>query len=94
MNLTDYEKLMAEIITPLDFPTLTRLKTDVAQLWQERQTQEPDQPNPLMELAAVAWESLKDVNAETYWAEREKELAESRASWAEKEMMLDRERGL
>lgn len=92
MNAIEYEKLMAEIIVPLDISTLTKLEADVARLLQHRQAGNPATRRPMMELVAMAREDLHGLDMEKYWAERERELEESRNSWAEREQELDMER--
>ncbi|MDR1922634.1 MAG: hypothetical protein LBS31_12970 [Candidatus Adiutrix sp.] len=84
MKIIEYEKLLAEL-APLDISTLTRLEADLARLVQRRQAEKSGQRRSIMELAALAGESLRDLEPEKYWSEREKNLAESRASWADRE---------
>ncbi|MDR1040288.1 MAG: hypothetical protein LBR80_09020 [Deltaproteobacteria bacterium] len=91
MDTNDYEKLLAEI-APLDLVTLTRLEADLARLRQERQAEKFARRRPIMEFTSLAIESLGELNPESYWDDREKELGESRTSWADRENELDRER--
>lgn len=89
MKNLEYEELLARII-PLDLATLTRLEADLTRIVTQRQIERSSRKHSLMELAAQAAESLKDLDQADYWAEREKELADSRNSWADKEASIDR----
>lgn len=91
MKAIEYEKLLAAI-APLDLSTLARLEADLARLVRQRQSEKSAQRRPIMELAALAGESLKGLDHASYWLEREEELEGSRASWAEQEIELSRER--
>jgi hypothetical protein len=86
-----YDKLLAEIM-PLDISTLTRLEADLTRLLHQRQAEKSGERRSIMKLAALAAESLRGLEPAGYWAEREKDLAESRASWAERENELGLER--
>ena len=58
----------------------------LAKLVQARQRNEkPMQKPKLADILTKARESLAGVNLESYWIERERELAESRASWNRQE---------
>lgn len=81
MNTVEYKKLLAEI-APLDLSTLTRLEADLVRLLQQRQSEKPGKRRSIMDLADQARESLGQVEPENYWTEREKDLEDSRASWA------------
>ncbi|MDR1044686.1 MAG: hypothetical protein LBP33_06150 [Candidatus Adiutrix sp.] len=91
MKAIEYEKLLAEI-RPLDLSTLTRLEGDLARLVRQRQVEKSGRRRPIMELAALAGESLDGLEPERYWVDRENDLEGSRASWAEREFELDPER--
>ena len=84
-----YEELLAQIV-PLDLTTLTRLEADLTRIVNQRQAEKAGRRCSLMELTAQAGESLKGLDQADYWAELEKELAESRNSWADEESGLDR----
>lgn len=86
MEAVEYEELLAQI-KPLDLSTLTRLEVDVNRLLQERQA-ENGGGKTIAELAAQAREFLRGKDREKYWAERERELKESRDSWTEREKKL------
>lgn len=84
MKAVTYEKLLADIM-PLDLSTLTRLEADLTRLVQQRRAEKSGERRSMMELAALAAESLRGLESERYWAEREKELTESRNSWTNRE---------
>jgi hypothetical protein len=91
MKLLEYEKLIAAIM-PLELSALTRLEADLARLVQQRRAEKSGEHRSIMELAALAGESLHGLEPENYWAGREKDLEQSRASWADRENELDWER--
>jgi hypothetical protein len=89
MKIIEYEKLLAEIAL-LDFSALSKLEADLARLVQRRQAEKSGKRRSIMELATMAGESLHDLEQESYWSEREKNLAESRASWVDRENEFER----
>ena len=84
-----YEELLAQIV-PLDLATLTRLESDLTRIVSQRQAEKAGRRRSLIELTDQAGESLRDLDQAGYWAEREKELAESRNSWTDDKNGLDR----
>lgn len=82
MKPLDYEKLLAQI-TPLDLSDLTRLEADLTKIVNRRQAENTGPRRSLTELAAQAEKSLKGLDQDKYWAEREEELTRSRDSWAD-----------
>jgi hypothetical protein len=93
MRVTEYEKLLAKIV-PLDLATLARLAADLSQLVKQRQVEKSKERRPIMELAAMAGESLRGLEPNSYWVDRENDLAASRTSWAELENEFDLEHRL
>lgn len=91
MKTMEYEELLSYIM-PLDLSTLTRLESDLPKLIQEKRGEASGDRRSILGLGEKAWESLREIDPETHWAEREKELEDSRSSWDAREHELARER--
>jgi hypothetical protein len=81
MKTVEYQELLKQI-SPLDTATLTRLEADLARLLRQRQAQKTGESCSINDLVALAGRSLEGLDETAYWAEREKELEDSRDSWA------------